>query len=78
VDEIEREAQELARRQIEEEENRQFYFEHREELDQEYLMLLEMNSSSNKTDIQSLLHAWNLNIRILKCWQLISGMGGRF
>eukprot|EP00527_Entomoneis_sp_CCMP2396_P007535 CAMPEP_0198153490 /NCGR_PEP_ID=MMETSP1443-20131203/64431_1 /TAXON_ID=186043 /ORGANISM="Entomoneis sp., Strain CCMP2396" /LENGTH=64 /DNA_ID=CAMNT_0043819845 /DNA_START=29 /DNA_END=220 /DNA_ORIENTATION=- len=36
VDEIEREAQELACRQIEEEENQQFYFEHREELDQEY------------------------------------------
>lgn len=61
VDEIEREGRELARRQIEEEENRQFYFEHRGELDHEYQMLLEMNSSSAKTDIQSLLHAWNTN-----------------
>jgi len=63
VDEIEREAQELARQQIEEEENRQFYFEHRDELDHEYQMLLEMNSSktSTKTDMQSLLHAWNMN-----------------
>ena len=45
VDQIEREAEELARRQIEEEENRQYYFEHQDELDREYQMLLTMNSN---------------------------------
>lgn len=49
VDQIEREAQELARMQIEEEENRQHYLENREQLDREYQMLLDMNLSSTDT-----------------------------
>ena len=49
VDQIEQEAEELARMQIEEEENRQYYFEHREDLDREYQTLLSMNSNKGST-----------------------------
>lgn len=45
VDQIEKEAQDLARKQIEEEENRQFYLENQDDLDREYQYLLEMNRS---------------------------------
>ncbi|KAL7581155.1 hypothetical protein ACA910_005947 [Epithemia clementina (nom. ined.)] len=59
VDQIEREAEELARRQIEEEENRQYYFEHREELDREYQMLLAMNSNNKGGSTHSLFPGAN-------------------
>jgi carboxylesterase type B len=45
VDQIEKEAEELARQQIEEEENRQYYLENREQLDREYQILFEMNAT---------------------------------
>ncbi len=45
VDEVEREAEEVARKQLEEEENKQEYLENKENLDSEYEMLLAMNET---------------------------------
>jgi hypothetical protein len=45
VDEVEREAEELAKEQLEEEENKQEYLENKEQLDSEYEMLLAMNQT---------------------------------
>ena len=45
VDEVEREAEEVARKQMEEEENKQKYLENKEKLDSEYDMLLAMNET---------------------------------
>lgn len=64
VDQIEREAQELARKQIEEEENRQYYLEHQEQLDQEYERLLELNSTKNgvprmSSGVEALFEQWS-------------------
>ncbi|ACI65697.1 predicted protein [Phaeodactylum tricornutum CCAP 1055/1] len=63
VDQIEREAEELARCQIEEEENRQYYLEHKEQLDHEYQLLLEMNSTKEGveaiSDIETLVQTWS-------------------
>lgn len=69
VDQIEMEAEELARRQIEEEENRQYYLENREQLDREYQLLLEMNStranaegessSSSSIPVEALVETWS-------------------
>ena len=47
VDKIEKEAQELSRKRVEEEENRQFYLENQEDLDREYQYLLQMNMSGS-------------------------------
>ncbi len=43
VDEVEREAEELARKELEEEENKQNYLENQDELDNEYEKLLALN-----------------------------------
>jgi carboxylesterase type B len=67
VDQIEKEAEELARKQIEEEENRQYYQEYREQLDYEYQLLLEMNSSRSKPSdspflgvgVEALVDTWS-------------------
>jgi uncharacterized protein YbjQ (UPF0145 family) len=60
VHQIEKEAQELAKRQVEEEENRQYYLENRDVLESEYRFLLEMNSSRvNASNIESLVNAWS-------------------
>jgi Carboxylesterase family len=60
VHQIEKEAQELAKRQVEEEENRQYYLENRDVLESEYRFLLEMNSSRvNSSNIQDLVNAWS-------------------
>jgi carboxylesterase type B len=64
VDQIEREAQELARLQIEEEENRQYYLENREQLEKEYQMLLDMNVSStddvtDRPGIEEFVATWS-------------------
>ena len=45
VDEVEREAEEVARKQMEEEENKQEYLENKEKLENEYEMLLAMNET---------------------------------
>jgi hypothetical protein len=45
VNEVEREAEEVARKQLEEEENKQEYLENKENLDSEYEMLLAMNET---------------------------------
>lgn len=45
VDEVEREAEEVARKQLEEEENKQEYLENKDNLDSEYEMLLTMNET---------------------------------
>ena len=59
VDHLEAEASAMARRQIEEEENRQYYLEHQEQLDSEYQLLLEMNSTKVKpTAMQNLVESW--------------------
>jgi Carboxylesterase family len=60
VHQIEKEAQELAKRQVEEEENRQYYLENRDVLESEYRFLLEMNSSRlNTSNIEDLVNAWS-------------------
>ena len=59
VDQLEKEAEELARKQVEEEENRQYYLEHREQLENEYQLLVEMNSSRVRTDVEEMLETWN-------------------
>lgn len=72
VEEVEREAEELAARQLEEEECRQEYAENRGELDREYKMLLAMNSTKRRRreearaeggesadGIQTLMNAWS-------------------
>jgi carboxylesterase type B len=64
VDQIEKEAEELARRQIEEEENRQFYLENQEELQREYQDLLdEMDASGRDGDespgYEALVTTWD-------------------
>lgn len=62
VDQIEKEAQDLARKQIEEEENRQFYLENQEDLDREYQHLLELNMSRAvevpKKGYEALVEVW--------------------
>lgn len=65
VDEIEREAEDLARKQMEEEENRMYYTDHREQLEREYEMLLAMNATkkaalnSKKQGVQALVNTWS-------------------
>jgi carboxylesterase type B len=64
VDKIEQEAQELARKQIEEEENRQFYLENQDELDREYQMLLRLNATVTDPDppltgYEALVETWS-------------------
>ena len=65
VEEIEQEAEELARKQIEEEENRMYYTDHREQLEREYEALLAMNatrksggSNRNKQGVEALVKTW--------------------
>jgi carboxylesterase type B len=64
VDEIEAAAQELAKKQLEEEENHQFYLEHKEQLDQEYELLLAMNATRKSTTrvqggVEALVETWS-------------------
>lgn len=65
VDQVEREAEELARKQMEEHENKMYYTEHREQLENEYELLLTMNATrkanvkENQTKgVQALINAW--------------------
>ena len=64
VDEIEKEAEELAKQQMEEEENRMYYMEHREQLEREYEALLAMNATQksgthNKNGgIEAIVNTW--------------------
>ena len=53
VDQVELEAQMLAEKQIEEEENKQFYFEHREAFGQERKVLLSLNATRNANGLIS-------------------------
>lgn len=53
VDQAEMQAEEVARKQIEEEENRQFYLEHKEQLEKEYEVLLAMNATRKAQRIQN-------------------------
>lgn len=77
VDQIEKEAQQLAMKQIEEEENRQFYLEHKEELDQEYQLLLEMNSSRTSValpdEIDAIINTWGRGGAILNLTNIGNG-----
>eukprot|EP00557_Chaetoceros_sp_GSL56_P012315 CAMPEP_0176478174 /NCGR_PEP_ID=MMETSP0200_2-20121128/1041_1 /TAXON_ID=947934 /ORGANISM="Chaetoceros sp., Strain GSL56" /LENGTH=1129 /DNA_ID=CAMNT_0017874085 /DNA_START=156 /DNA_END=3545 /DNA_ORIENTATION=+ len=68
VDEIERQAEELALRQMEEEENKQNYLENKETLDREYEILLAMNKTRIRNNdmnvigsegIQTLVKTWS-------------------
>ena len=52
VDQVEREAQIIAEQQIHEEENKQYYLEHRDELEKEYEMLVALNASRQKNQEQ--------------------------
>jgi hypothetical protein len=47
VDQVEQEAQIIAEQQIQEEENKQYYLEHKEQLEQEYQLLRALNASNN-------------------------------
>ena len=65
VDQIEKEAEQLAQRQIEEEKNRQYYMEHQVALDEEYQRLLDLNASKTAvpkrsvTAVETLLETWS-------------------
>jgi hypothetical protein len=65
VDEIEHEAEELARKQMEEEENRMYYTDHREQLEREYEMLLAMNATrksalnNKRQGVEALVNTWS-------------------
>jgi carboxylesterase type B len=66
VDEIEKEAEELAKQQMEEEENRMYYMEHREQLEREYETLLAMNATRKAAmnnryqgGIEALVNTWS-------------------
>lgn len=68
VDEIERQAEELALQQMEEEENKQNYLENKETLDREYEILLAMNKTRTRNNdinvvgsegIQTLVKTWS-------------------
>ncbi len=69
VEEVEEQAEEFARQQLEEEENKQNYLENQEKLDREYEMLLAMNSTRKsrnedmnvigKDGIDTLVKTWN-------------------
>lgn len=63
VDKVEDEAEELARKQIEEEENRQFYLEHKDQLEREYEALLAMNATRKAQrrydEAQALVDTWS-------------------
>lgn len=68
VDEIEKEAEELSRKQVLEEQNRQHYLEHQEQLDYEYQRLLDLNSSRSassmspqqrKAGVEALFETWS-------------------
>ena len=52
VDEVERQAEDRARKQWEEEENKQFYLENRVQLDAEFHLLLAMNHSRKKEKLE--------------------------
>lgn len=62
VDTIEKEAQSLALRQVEEEENRQYYQENQENLERQYEQLLNSNTVEINTDakkLENLVEAWS-------------------
>jgi Carboxylesterase family len=62
VDKIEKEAQTLSRKQVEEEMNRQFYLENQEDLDREYQYLLELNESKSgaiQPGYEALVETWS-------------------
>jgi Carboxylesterase family len=63
VDQIEKEAQDLVKKQVEEEENRQFYLENQDDLDREYQYLLELNVSkaggSSPPGYEALVDVWS-------------------
>ena len=66
VEQVEQEAEALVKIQLEEEENKQFYLEHQEQLENEYELLLAMNETrkaqrrrlKNEEDIQALVDQW--------------------
>ncbi|CAB9496117.1 Gut esterase 1 [Seminavis robusta] len=64
VDQIEAEANELARKQVDEEENKLYYLEHQKQLEEEYEMLLAMNASrrvvqERDAGFQALMNSWS-------------------
>ena len=69
VEEVEREAEEVAKKQLEEEENKQEYLENKEKLDSEYEMLLAMNETRrgrgetineiNSDGLRTLVKTWS-------------------
>ena len=67
VDEVEREAEELARKQLEEEENKQEYLENKEQLDSEYEMLVAMNQTKRGRDNIDVVGAEGLRT-LVKTW----------
>ena len=63
VDQVEIDAEDLARKQIEEEENRQFYLDHKDQLEREYEALLAMNATRKAQrrydEAQALVDTWS-------------------
>ena len=63
VEQIEAEANELAKKQVEEEENKLYYMEHQDQLEREYEILLAMNSSRgtmhSEDGIKTLIKTWS-------------------
>lgn len=66
VDKVEKEAEDLARKQIQEEENKIFYLENREQLEHEYKLLLAMNATESSSNIvpedgmEALVRTWSI------------------
>lgn len=57
VDEVEREAEEVARKQLEEEENKQEYLENKQEYDSEYEQLLAKNETKRRGESKEILNS---------------------
>lgn len=66
VDEVEQQAEALARKQLEEEANKQHYLENKEVLDKEYETLLAMNKTRRASEMK--IHDRNGVERIINTW----------
>jgi carboxylesterase type B len=72
VDEIERQAEELALRQMEEEENKQNYLENKETLDREYEILLAMNKTRTRNNDMNVVGSEGIRT-LVKTWSTGGG-----
>lgn len=67
VDEVERQAEELARKQIEEEEAKHEYLENSEQLEREYNMLLKLNATRRREQLSNVVSSEGIK-RLVNAW----------